>query len=123
MVLASLICSYVFSGFDSNRISLFGYKFNFVVSDSMEPTLNIGNIVITKISTYEDIKKGDIVTYSHNLDGKDIVVIHRVVEILNEGVITKGDNRQDNDDWIVPKENIISKTVANLDFKNLDIDF
>jgi signal peptidase len=89
----------------------------------MEPTLNIGNIVITKISTYEDIKKGDIVTYSHNLDGKDIVVIHRVVEILNEGVITKGDNRQDNDDWIVPKENIISKTVANLDFKNLDIDF
>jgi hypothetical protein len=42
----------------------------------MEPTLNIGNIAITKISTYEDIKKGDIVTYSHNLDGKDIVVIH-----------------------------------------------
>lgn len=63
----------------------------FVVSDSMQPVLTPGTF--TTLKSYhegDELKVGDIVTYLRYRDGKTI--IHRVIELGDDYVITKGDN-------------------------------
>ncbi len=81
----------------SNRLKI-GYQAFRVLSGSMIPTLHIDDLVISKRVQEEEIKKGDIITFS---DG-DSIVTHRIVEISEvEGekhYITKGDNNNTEDD-------------------------
>ncbi len=69
-----------------------------VVSNSMVPTLNKGDLVIVKGTETGDIKVGDIIVYHNPFQG--IAVVHRVVDIKEEnGVLTfytKGDNNVTN---------------------------
>ncbi len=75
--------------------SFFGYKNFIVLTGSMEPTLNIGDIVFVKETT--DIKEQDIVSFKIN----NAVITHRIVEIKKENekniYITKGDANSGND--------------------------
>ena len=72
-----------------------------VVSDSMEPTINKGDMITGKTLTLEEkkeLKTGDIITFFADLDGDGIKDIntHRIVAVLGEGddigFRTKGDN-------------------------------
>lgn len=69
--------------------NFFGYKNMIVLSGSMEPTLNVGDIVIVKETN--DIKEQDIISFKV----QNSIVTHRVVEIKKENeknfYITKGD--------------------------------
>jgi signal peptidase len=74
--------------------SAFGMSFYEIVSESMEPTLGVGSILVSKTFTEDTvIKVGDIVTFQM-LDGR--IVTHRIVEVIGEGKTasyrTKGDN-------------------------------
>lgn len=84
--------------------NLFGYKFFNVVSGSMKPNLEIGDVVITK--EIEDINKGDIITFKQ----QDSIITHRVVDIINEDekiyYQTKGDNNNSNDENLVEYKDI-----------------
>ena len=89
--------------------SLFGYK-NFIeLTGSMKPTLNEGDIIITKEA--KEINKNDIISFK--IDNS--VVTHRVFEIYKENgkeyYITKGDANSDTDYWIkkILKESIVLK--------------
>ncbi len=68
---------------------IFGYKFFIVVSGSMEPTINIGDVVVIKDT--ENIKVNDIISFKMN----GSVITHRVQEITTDEhgikLITKGD--------------------------------
>ena len=60
--------------------SVFGYSIFRVQTDSMTPTLEVGDVIIDKKVPAEDIQKGDIITYdclSGDLAGQTIT--HRVV--------------------------------------------
>lgn len=60
--------------------SLFGNYIFRVSSDSMEPTLMIGDVILVQSADAEDIEKGDIVTYksqSGSMYGREVT--HRVV--------------------------------------------
>ncbi len=68
--------------FSNNEISIFKYRMFTVVSGSMVPEYNIGEVLISKEINTEDIKVGDDVSYlgeSGTFKGK--VVTHRVVKI------------------------------------------
>ena len=84
--------------------NLFGYKFFNVISGSMKPNLEIGDVVIIK--EIENINKGDIITFKQ----QDFIITHRVVDIINEdGKIyyqTKGDNNNSNDENLVEFKDI-----------------
>lgn len=84
--------------------NLFGYKFFNVISGSMKPNLEIGDIVIIK--EIENINKGDIITFKQ----QDSIITHRVVDIIKEdGKIyyqTKGDNNNSNDENLVEYKDI-----------------
>ena len=84
--------------------NLFGYKFFNVISGSMKPNLEIGDVVIIK--EIENINKGNIITFKQ----QDSIITHRVVDIINEdGKIyyqTKGDNNNSNDENLVEFKDI-----------------
>ncbi len=77
-----------------------------VVSGSMIPTLQIGDMLILKGIDPEDIIEGDIIVYYY--PPMDRLIIHRVFEMYDDGTFkTKGDNSITNsqpDRWVVQPE-------------------
>lgn len=74
-----------------------------VVSESMLPTLQIGDLMIVKAEN--EYRPGDIAVYLK--DG--ITIIHRIVEVRPEGYVFKGDNNAGPDPGIVPKERVMGR--------------
>ena len=78
-----------------------------VLSGSMEPEIKTGSICfINRHASYDDIKENDIIAFK--LKGGTLVT-HRVVDITNDGIVTKGDNNEKNDDVITTKNNFVGK--------------
>lgn len=86
--------------------SFFGWKPFIVLSGSMETEIYAGDVAVVKKVDTKDIKENDIIAFK---DG-NIVITHRVIEIINDnGTIkykTKGDNNNVNDDGYVKEEQI-----------------
>lgn len=72
-------------------VSIFGYYLFTVTTGSMENTLHVNDCIIVKRTN--DFKVGDIVTYK----SEDSYVTHRIVEINDNYVVTKGDANAIND--------------------------
>ena len=72
----------------------FGVGSAVVLSGSMEPEISIGDLLI--ISERKSYEVGDVVVYQ---DGK-IAVTHRIVSISENGVITRGDANNTEDEPI-----------------------
>ena len=105
-----IIVLLVFFTVGSNTNILRGYKSFMVLSGSMEPTINIGDIVIThkQINYF----KNDTITF---YGPENRVVTHRVALIKEQDgdtiIITKGDaNRSIDSDTITPSK-IIGKVI------------
>lgn len=65
-----------------------------IVSQSMEPTINVNDLIIIKNCEQEELKIGDIITFQKN-DGT--IVTHRILK-MSEGIYTtKGDNNEEED--------------------------
>ena len=84
-----------------------GYKPFIVMSGSMETTINIGDLVIVKKVNSSSIHIGDIIAFKNG----NIVISHRVKEVINDSGIykfkTKGDNNNVADDFIVSSDAIV----------------
>lgn len=91
-----IILIYLFIS-EITSVKLSGYEAFVIVSKSMEPQINIGDIVIIKYLPEEVIKVGDIITFEKNNE----YITHRIVKIENNGnkklYTTKGDNNKVND--------------------------
>lgn len=90
-----------------NIATINGYAFLEVASGSMEPVLNVGDLVVINTKDKE-INENDVITYSSS-DGS--FVTHRVMENLDSGLITKGDANNAKDNDIVKSENVIGKYI------------
>lgn len=94
-----------------------GLRLCSVESGSMEPTIPTGSlcIVSTRVE-YEDIKLGDVVVYIRASDGKRI--IHRVIEITEDGMVTKGDanNRDDGVSVTKDPDNLFAKNLFHIPY-------
>lgn len=90
------------------------YPMASITSGSMWPALKTGDMVFIKgIENKDEIKVGDIIVYKNPLG----FTIHRVIEINENIIITKGDANNVSD-APVKFEEIIGKT---LDFNNKPI--
>jgi signal peptidase I len=67
-----------------------------VISGSMIPTLEVGEIIV--IVPVHTPSVGDIVVYTQPIAGHctGLTIVHRIVAISPQGVITQGDNRLTN---------------------------
>ena len=68
--------------FSNNELSFLNFRMFTVVSGSMVPKYNIGDVLLAKETAPEKIKRGDAVSYLGNTGQfKDKVVTHEVIEI------------------------------------------
>lgn len=86
--------------------NVLGYSLFEVLTGSMSPTINIGDDVLIKVT--KNIQNNDIVVFDNKQN--DNFIIHRVVQINENNVITKGDSNNVIDKAI-SKENIIGKVL------------
>jgi signal peptidase len=95
-------------------VSLWGdTRYEPVYTGSMEPAIPVGGIVVIKPVDPETLKTGDIICFKFT---EDTSVTHRIVNIADEGFVTKGDANEDPDQWVVKKENVIGKVILTIPF-------
>ena len=90
-----------FSAPDSS--GLFGYKGYTVVSGSMEPKIAAGDFIIVETDPYADVEKEDVITFQYNQE----LVTHRVIYKTEEGLITKGNANNIQDQGFVSEDSYI----------------
>jgi|UniRef100_A0A7V6A1F6 hypothetical protein len=77
---------------------------------SMNPLFREGDVVEVIPCQELEVRAGDVVAFSPpEKPGK---VIHRVLAVTPEGLITKGDNLPCVDDWLIKPGDILGKVVA-----------
>lgn len=86
----------------------FGYKGYTVLSNSMQPTFSAGDYVVDKMVAYDEIKKGDVVSYYPD---DYTIVTHRVKEVTPQGFIMQGDANNAQDAFTVTKDHYIGKMI------------
>lgn len=79
------------------------YRTLSVLSGSMRPTFDPGDVIVTKPVPLSEVRKGDIITYRIPEDDRRVVT-HRVVSIkrtdgANPVIVTKGDANGSVDPW------------------------
>lgn len=90
----------------------FGFGMTVVLSGSMEPELSVDDLlIVTPSDTYE---VGDVVVYQT----QRTAVVHRIVSINGDKIITRGDANNTDDDPIA-KENIKGKVIFAIPFIGL----
>jgi len=86
----------------------------FTDTNSMDPVIDENSHALQIVpNSSEDIHIGDIISYEHSLS--DAIIIHRVIEISNDGewyAIAKGDNNTTADPGKVRFEQITRVLVA-----------
>ena len=103
------VASLIFTGIITGKATIFGIRPMVVTTDSMVPTLSVGEIIIGISVEPEEIQVGDIVAY--RADEKNLwlqpVIVHRIIEVTDEGFIFQGDNNPEPDNATVTKEQIL----------------
>lgn len=84
--------------------NLFGYTFFEVATASMYPTIEIGDVVIVKIT--KEIEQNDIIVYT---EGKSIIT-HRLIEKKDNELIAKGD-ANNSEDKPIQEDMVLGKVV------------
>ncbi len=97
--------------------SILGFQFYQIESGSMEPTFEIGDIIISRQYDGRKLAVDDIITF-HTTD--NMTVTHRIVEILEDEngytvYRTKGDNPDNSvDQEFVTEDRILAITITKL---------
>lgn len=107
-IIAGIILITIFAGYKKyvkheNNISILGFRQYVVATGSMEPEYNIGDLIVIRETTKEEIKIGDVINYISET-GIDTIT-HRVVDIIQKDgqtyYKTKGDNNNSVDPELV----------------------
>ncbi len=82
-VLVGFVLAVCLQRFSGNKISFFKYRMFTVITGSMSPRYNIGDVLIAKEVKPASIKVGDTISYKgKNGDLKDKVITHEVVKVI-----------------------------------------
>lgn len=93
-----------------------------IVSGSMEPNINVYDVVITKkVKSPSEIKENDVITFiSSSSISKNMIITHRVVGVLEkDGEVsykTKGDNNMSPDTSPALFNNVKGKVILRIPF-------
>ena len=82
-----------------------------VLTDSMYPVIESGDLIICHTAEADEIQVDDVISFYDPMGSGTSVVTHRVMEVIvDDGEIqfrTKGDNNNAEDTALVPAENLI----------------
>lgn len=93
-------------------MNIFGYSLFQVKTGSMSGTIEIGDIIVVKLT--KDVSENDIITY----EKEQMLITHRIIEKQENSIITKGDANNVADEPIASQE-VIGKVVYTI--RNIEI--
>lgn len=128
ILLATLFAFTTLATKDSSHVaSLAGYTPLSVVSDSMAPTFNAGDLIIIRKCDTSTLEKGDIITFHTIINNEFALNTHRIDEIQEQGgvrsYVTKGDNNLIADVHMITDGDIVGKFVTRLPKFGKVVDF
>ncbi|MCD7722871.1 MAG: signal peptidase I [Clostridiales bacterium] len=92
-----------------------GYMPMIVLTDSMYPEIESGDLIICHTAEAQDVEVGDIIAF-FDPQSSSSIVSHRVIDIVTEdGEIyfeTKGDNNNVADSELVPQDNLVGVCIS-----------
>lgn len=96
--------------------SIFGIKTYVIISESMKPALEIGDIVLVKEQPEEELKVGDLISFRRG----ELVITHRIQEIIETNnvkqYVTKGDHNNVQDAEYITEEDIEGKVIIKIPY-------
>ena len=103
----------MFSFSTSEDKALFGYRYYTVLTGSMSPTYNVGDMIFVQLKEGKDINVGDVITFNPSQDS-DAYLTHRVTEKIENyegsGVTcfrTQGDANNAQDSFLIDEQRVI----------------
>ena len=91
-----------------------------IISPSMEPNINVYDVVVTKkVKDFSSIKEGDVITFiSSSSLGEGLTVTHRVKEVVKTDddikFRTQGDNNPIPDSALASSKNVMGKVLFKI---------
>ncbi len=105
--------------------NLLGYQSYVIYSGSMEPTVKVGSLLLTRPADVEDLRVGDVITYRS--PGNHTTLTHRIVSIRQQdgerAFTTKGDASLEPDPREVILRGQVSKMVFDVPYLGYVVDF
>ena len=122
LLLASVtLLAYIFiTTMQGKAADFFGYRILHVVTGSMEPTISVDDYIVVQDVNPADLEKDDIIAfYTEDQEIKGKMVIHRIVDILEDGsFVMKGDANPVADPLTVRGDQVVGKYKGRLRFLN-----
>ena len=87
-----------------------GYSPLIVLTDSMYPSIESGDLIVVKAVDAADVKEGDVISFFDPDSTGSSVVTHRVQSIRPDGsFITKGDANNTEDQTPIPADQLVGR--------------
>jgi signal peptidase len=105
--------------------NLLGYNNYVIYSGSMDPTVKVGSLLLTRPADVEDLQVGDVITYRS--PGNHTILTHRIVSIRQQDgervFTTKGDASLEPDPRGVILRGQVSKMTFDIPYLGYVVDF
>lgn len=112
----------------NKRVNIAGYSVMTVLTGSMEPDYQVGDLIVIKKTNTDELKVKDVITFistDGELSGQPIT--HRIINITEENgqkkFETKGDNNQIADETPVTSDRVLGKVQLKIPFVGKAINF
>ncbi len=114
LLAAGILIGAIFFAFNTSPDkSLFGIRYYTVLTGSMEPAYNVGDMIFVQIKDADDINVNDVITFNPSKDS-EAYLTHRVIEKYENyqgtGVTcfrTKGDANNSEDSFLIESDRVI----------------
>ena len=111
--IAVIVAAILFATDKSPQKSFFGFRYYTVLTPSMSPTYEVGDMIFVKLANADQIHEGDVITFNPSEDS-EAYLTHRVVEKIEDyeqtGVTcyrTKGDANDAEDSFLIDQARVI----------------
>lgn len=102
-------CILIVKSFTSEEVpSVAGTLPLIVLTDSMYPVIQSGDLIICHTEEPENIQVGDVIAFFDPAGNGSSIVTHRVQEVTENGWRTKGDNNNTEDRMLVPADKLVA---------------
>ncbi len=91
-------------------------RFLTVTGNSMNPDITQNDIVIVVPTDTKSLDIGDIITYKLDIGGKEYLFTHRIVDMDNGVIKTKGDNMPESDIYSIMPKDVVGRVVGEIPY-------
>lgn len=121
---ALLIINMIVCRVQNRPVNFFGYSFSVVQTNSMEPEIMTGDLIVFKKVDFSTLDVGDTIVFKADDNFKDgagnslegYTIVHKIMEVTAEGLVTKGVNNVANDGGLRTADEVYGICVANSAF-------